>query len=1082
MSILEIRLFGGFTTWQEGKVVEPFRTQKARALVAYLLLQPGRAHSRASLAELLWPDAPQKRAAHNFRQALTFLRPTLNREGFPPLLSVTRQSVSLSSSRFLQVDVLEIERLLAQDTIPALAQAVSLYHGPLLEGFYLDGSPEFEIWMSAEREKWQSRVLAALDQLAEHWLDQGDYTAAQGYLQQAISIDPWHEQAYRELMGLLALQGDTAGALAQYERCCQILMEGLGVEPLAETQVLADQIQAGLIALSAAAVSDNFEGGMTLKFAGRGPEHARLVRILTERHPHHPHLALLEGNLGIGKSRLMAEFSRYAAIHGALCLSGRCLSYQVPVPYQPLVMALRQGLPALREPVPEVWLAELARLLPEITAENSPLPLPAATGDAAERQRLFSAVGHFIERVGMPEQPLVIFLDDLHWADNASLDLLKFLLFQGPSRLLVVGAYRPEDAPANHPLTQLRRTLGRDRRVERILLQPLEAKDIESMVEALVRERDRAALAKYLSLESQGNPFFMTELLYNLQEIVTPGSDLWTLPTGWQNAVQPLTSSMQDVVLERVERLSADSLALFQDAAVIGQTFVEEALAAISGKAVSPYLADWQQRHLIRPNERGFEFAHDKIRQVVYETIPLSHRQSRHLAVAQYLANQEEQAALTAQLAHHYFHSAEPILALPYFLRAAEEAMRVLAFEEAASLCTQALALSPIKLEERYQLLQLRHSAYQYIGDTEREGQDAAEMVKIAQNSGNPRQLADAVQRLGRYYYLRGEVEEARQTFAEVVGFARANGDLGTAARILDTLAMLFRGSRKGHQEALRLQDEALAMVREAGVRPFEAMLLADKSVILAEIGDLGTALETIERAVSLLRAEDVKRYLPHVLYIRGSIFRLIGQYELARADFDEALALCTALNIGTYLMVIYSNKGRLGLASADLEMARHAYGEMMRLAAIDARPLMRGKAHLGLGWAAYQSGDFQAAFDHLSQAADLCKQEDIQNQVLAQSLLGLALVGLGDKEQALHIIEAGVKLVEAGEIVLIEKPQLFWSYYWIFQENGRPAEAKQWLQKGRQWVTTQMETLPEQWRKDFLRSLNGRIGQNSLD
>jgi tetratricopeptide (TPR) repeat protein len=785
---------------------------------------------------------------------------------------------------------------------------------------------------------------------------------------------------------------------------------------------------------------------------------------------------LLEGVLGIGKSRLMSEFRRYAAVHGAVCLFGRCLSYQVPVPYQPLVMALRESLAALRETIPQVWLAELARLLPEIAAENPDLSQLSPTGDAAERQRLFSAVTHLVDRVGQPQQTVIMFLDDLHWADKASLDLLQFLLYEGPARLLIIGAYRPEDTPAAHPLTQLRRSLSRERRVEIIPLQPLEQTSIESLVANLVQASDRVRLAKFLSPESQGNPFFLTELLYSLREIAAAGSSVWKLPPGWEQDIQPLTRSMQDVVLDRVERLSPVSLNALKAAAVIGHTFEAAMLAAVSERDTAEFLVDWQQRHLVKSVGSGYEFAHHKIQQVVYETIRLAQRQAWHLAAGQYLAGQDGSTNRTTQLAHHYYHSAEPVLALPYFLQAAREAIEVLAFEEVVFLCTLALTLSPLELVVHYQLLQLRHRAYQFIGDTESEGRDAMEMVGLAQNSGDPRQLADAVQRLGRYYYLRGELEEARQTFSEVVGVAKASGDVGTAVRILDTLAMLFRGSVTGQKEALRLQDEALAMARDAAASQMEAMLLADKSVILAEIGILGTAVELIQRAEKLLRAENVTGYLPHVLYIRGGVYSLIGQYELAQADFDEALTLCKALNIGTYLTVIYSNMGRLALAAGKFDMARRHYSEMLHLAEVDGRPLVVGKAQLGLGWAAYLEADFQSAFDYLSRSIALCEREDVQNRVLAEALLGLTLVGLNETKQAVKVIDNGIKLFEAGEKVLVEKPQIFWSYYWILQEAGRTAEADHWLRAGRELVAAQAESLPEQWREAFYKSLNGRF------
>jgi hypothetical protein len=128
----------------------------------------------------------------------------------------------------------------------------------------------------------------------------------------------------------------------------------------------------------------------------------------------------------------------------------------------------------------------------------------------------------------------------------------------------------------------------------------------------------------------------------------------------------------------------------------------------------------------------------------------------------------------------------------------------------------------------------------------------------------------------------------------------------------------------------------------------------------------------------------------------------------------------------------------------------------------------MRGKALLGLGWAAYLESDFQTAFDHLNQAAALCGQEDIQNRTLAESLLGLALMGLDEREQAVRVIEPGMKLCEAGEQVIIEKPQIFWSYYWILGEVGRHSQAEQWLQAGKEIIAAQAQSLKTSGRFDI--------------
>jgi DNA-binding SARP family transcriptional activator len=1058
--MITIQLLGGFGVWQDGQPGPRFPTQKARALLAYLAYQADQAQPRSVLADLLWPDASAQRSAHNLRQALTFLRQGLAEGHAAANLIITRQSVRLTPGPALQIDILNLAHLLATDDRTAWAEAVALYHGPLLAGFYLDDAPEFETWLLAERERWQATILSTLSKLADFHRVRGEYNLARTHLQHTLSLDPWHEQAYRELMRLQAMQGDRAGALAQFEKARQALKIGLGVTPLPETEALADQIRQGIFPPSPSQAQ-----AWVLPFVGRGAEHARLAAAFT--FASRPRLVLLEGVSGLGKTRLMTEFSHYATAHGTICLPGRCLAYAVPVPYQPLVMILRAALPHHQQPLPSVWLAELARLLPELTRQYPNLPPLPTNPDPTERQRLFTAVAHLLASVGTEQQPLMLLLDDLHWADTASLDLLQFLLHAQLPRLLAIGTVRPEDTPAEHPLTRLRRGLSREHLVEVITLTPLTEGAVRTLVAHWVGADDAAAMGDFLARESEGNPFVLSELVYDLVESLTPDPGPWVLPANWRAQIPRLTPALRDVVLDRVERLPPASLQALQIAAVIGHSFDLATVAEISQQSVDGFLDDWQMRHLVQWRTGAVEFAHDKIRAVLYETIPPTQRQRWHEATAQILQRQEGVAA--GILAHHFYHSPDPTQALPYLLQAAEEASHLLALAEVITLCNQALAISPISLSMQYELFRQRQRAYQFGGDTEGEGRDAAALVHIAQQTGEPRQLAEAVQRLGRFYYLRGQISEARQTIMEIVNLARMSGQVDVAVRVLNMVAMLFRETVAGQAEALRYQAEALGLARAAANPQFEAMLMCDTAVLLAEKGDWGEALRLAQAGLALLRQEKAEGYLPHALYILGGLWREIGQMTQAQDRLDEALALCQQQGIGTYLLSIHLERGRLALERDQLTEARQSYAQVQQLAEQAGRSLIVGKAHLGLGWVAYQDGDFTQAHLHLEQAIALCGQEELRTQLIAQALLGLTWLGLDQVAKAVAVIEVGMAIAAAGERVLVARPQLYWTYYRILTYAGRPMEARDWLQMAQTLLITQSARLPDPWRETFL-------------
>jgi predicted ATPase len=928
----------------------------------------------------------------------------------------------------------------------------------LLPGFYLKDAPEFETWLLAERERWQTAVLQAMDRLAAHHQIRGENDTARRYLQRALDLDPWHEQAHRDLMRLLALSGDSAGALAQYEKCRESLQAGLGVEPLPETQALAAHIRSGSLPIQA-----NDTGSLALQFVGRGGEHAQLVRLF-QRQRATPHLVLLAGALGIGKSRLMEEFGRYAASRGALLLSGRCLAFGVPVPYQPFVMALRVGLTAARTPLSPAWGAELARLLPELGA-------PADDGDETARQRLFTAVATFLGTLGQPKQPIVLLLDDLHWVDAASLDLLKFLLYHAPPRLLVVGSYRLEDTAAEHALIQLRRELSRDGLVTHMFLPGLDETAVQTITASLVQAKQVTELARYLWQESHGNGFVLKELLYELAETYELTALPWQLPLHWADGLQRLTERIRDVVLGRVVRLPAASQEALNKAAVIGTAFTLDVLTAVQPDPLLPeYLHQWQKRGLVRSAGHEFEFAHEKIRAVLLEALPPEQKADWHRRVAEALLQIHPNAV--SELAHHFFLSPEPMQALPFLLKAAQQAASALAFAEAIALCSQALALMPAAPDMQVALLLLRQRAYQFLGETEAEGQDAVALLLLAQTAGNPQQLAAAVQRLSRFYYQRGRVTEARQAVAEILKVARESGEVETAVRLLNMMAMLFRETTAGQAEAAHWQSEALRLAREAGDARMEGLLLSDTAVVLSEKGDWGAALTQVQTGLDLLRQAKATSYWPHALYILAGLYRAVGQYVLAETALDEALNLCRAHQLGAYLIQVFLEQGQLALVQHRLPEARQSFAQVRQLAEEGGRPLIVARTLLSLGQVAYQSESFAEAQGLLAQARALCPADKVNLQAAIQAALALALLGLDREAAALETSAAAIKTVANTAYVFTDRPQIYWSHVQVLRATAQAAEARHWLQKAAGILAKEAATLPEEMQEGFKKAV----------
>jgi DNA-binding SARP family transcriptional activator len=249
MARLSLFLLGPFQVFLAGRPVTGFESARVRALLAYLAAESGRAHPRAAVAELLWPEQPHGVAAADLRHALATLRKTLEDQATdPPCLLITHETLQFNPVCDVFVDLLRFGACTNQAHLPTLEacqEAVNLYRGRFLEGFGLDHSPEFESWMILMRERIDFLAGQALARLVRHAAEQGDLPQAVSWTQQQLALQPWNEEVHQQLIWLLAHGGLRAAALHQYDVCVRMLATELGVEPQPATQGLAERIRAG---------------------------------------------------------------------------------------------------------------------------------------------------------------------------------------------------------------------------------------------------------------------------------------------------------------------------------------------------------------------------------------------------------------------------------------------------------------------------------------------------------------------------------------------------------------------------------------------------------------------------------------------------------------------------------------------------------------------------------------------------------------------------------------------------------------------------------------------------------------------
>ena len=708
VAVVQIQLLGGFTLTCDGALVEGITTPRLQSLVAYLVLHRDTPHLRQHLAFLFWPDSSEAQALNNLRQLLHSLRRTL--PDVSALLLVDNRALQWRRDVSLRLDVDEFGHALAVveggergHDASALAAAgerlLEMYQADLLPGCY-------DEWIALERERLRERFIHALGRLIEIHEAQRHFAAAIRYARRAIRCDPLNEDAYRSLMRLLALTGDRAGELRAFQACESTLQRELGIGPSQATEELHQR----LLHLEAVPATDNQPAtapGDTRHqplaappaLVGRAREWDTLHQAWQAASTQGPGFALITGEPGIGKSRLAEELVHWVRHRGVSTATTRSYAVEGQLSFAPVIEWLRG--PALRphlQRLDTVWLTEIARILPELLAENPDLPHYEPLTEYGQRLRFFHALALAV--LAAP-QPLLLVMDDLQWCDQETLEWLHFLLrFDAKARVLILGIARTEETPPQHTLHTLLRHLRNTVAVTEIALQPLDAAETAELAARMIDRVLDTASAMRLFGETEGNPLFVIEAVRAgldnlLMQRPTSGHEaLSQAPTG-----APLPPGVRAVIAGRLAQLSAPARELAALAATVGRAFSLDMLAHVSHadeeQIVGALDELWQRRIVREQGAATYDFTHDKLREVAYAEAGAPQRHLWHRRIAQALESLHptDLDAVSGQIAAHYDRGGSIERAIPYYHRAALVAQRVFAHEDAIHLLRHCLAL-----------------------------------------------------------------------------------------------------------------------------------------------------------------------------------------------------------------------------------------------------------------------------------------------------------------------------------------------------------------------------------------------------
>jgi DNA-binding SARP family transcriptional activator/tetratricopeptide (TPR) repeat protein len=903
-----ISLLGAPRIERDGVPVE-VDTRKATALAAYLAVTR-RGHTRDALAGLLWPEYNQGRARAALRRTLSSLGKA-REEGW---LLADRESVDLAHDA-IWVDVVRFEDLLAAcklhghpesevcaECLPLLTEAVERYRDDFMAGFGLRDSVAFDDWQFFQSESLRRELAGALDRLARGRGAVGEWEAAVAHARRWLSLDVLHEPAHRTLMTLYAWSDERAAALRQYRECVRILDQELGVAPLEETTLLYRAIQENdlppqpTLSEHRPAVRQEAEAAPAPTTVPRSPENVLVGRdpeweALLEAYAsigEGGRVVVIEGEAGIGKTRLAEEFVTHVSEGGASTVIARCYAGEKNLAYGPFIEGLsaalgRESGGRLKD-LPAVSLQEAARLLPDLSPDSSPAP-PLDTPGA--RSRFFAEVVRVLQAILNGPPPGVLFLDDLHWADDASLGLLNYLIRRLDDKpLCVLLTWRAEDVPEGHRLRELLAGARRSGTATVLSLERLSPESVEELVGNVVP--DAVMLGPRLSDETEGLPLFLAEYLAAVEKgELDLGDDTWSLPGG-----------VQDLLRTRLGTVDEASEQILATAAVVGRSFDFDTVRTASGRGEEETLDALEElisRGLIREIGAAgvtpsYDFDHDKLRTLVYEETSLARKRLLHRRTAAALAGGargREANSLAGQIARHHRLAGQDVEAARYYLLAGDYARSLHANSEALSHYEEALALG-------HPDAAALHGA---IGDLRtRTGEYGAALAsyEAAASSARAEDLAEIEHKIGNVHARLGERDLARLHYESALNEFSQTGSESELARLYADWSLLSHGQDEP-EEATAFARQALALAEVTGDTRALAQAHNMLGILAGKSGDQEAALrhlgESLDLAEALGDSDARVAALNNLALARESGGEPVEALKLA----ESALRLCVA-------------------------------------------------------------------------------------------------------------------------------------------------------------------------------------------
>ncbi|MCP4360560.1 MAG: tetratricopeptide repeat protein, partial [Chloroflexi bacterium] len=858
-----LRLLGPFEIQQQTGNV-PKLGRKTRALLAYLAATSSQ-HTRRNLMEMFCPEATDPAAA--LRWHLSRIRRQLDGD----ILLTPADKIKLNSG-IIQCDHHEFQQIMAnpaKQTVADLNHAFRQYRGRFLEKLNLPNAPTFDIWLLGERARYRQLFENGSHILISRLIQQQKYDAAIPVAQALLQTNPLLEIVQTQLIWLYAQTGQRDSALKQFAQCKTLLWQELAVTPAPDllalheaivhhqplTAVTDETAPDGSVRLSETAVSD---------FVGRYTEQSQLQTIWRNGGG----IVLVEAVAGGGKTRLIEEFRRDLP-ENTVQLSGHSYESTRNIPYQPWLPILENYLASQKQDLLQKlaprWQQQLGSLLPDLYSS------PAATPN---QQQLFRAITHLLTELSA-SQPTVVLLEDLQWADEASLQLFQFIAQQRPRRtasFLLIGTFRSEEVADNTALPTLLHDLGRVA-VARMALRPLTAIEVEQMITHLWRHLPpgfNAPLMRDTLLQSAGgNPLFTSEILH---ELVSAAA----LPE-----ILPIPPSLTALTARRLKQMPASGRQVIESLAVLDRPAHFDLAQQISARTEEETLVAIEMGlrwRLLQPDERTqVDFSHDLFRTAVIAQLSPVRRTILHRRTAQTLT---QWGADAATLSHHWQQAGDKSNEAKYAALAGQEAAALFANEEAIHYFERVVAIQPTPAIWR--------------------------------------QLGDVQKRIGRWDNAQSAYEQALLLTENMnVVYERASIDLSLGK------LLIARGNYKPAHFHL---DQAETAFRQHDCQPELADTYNNQAIIAYRQGNYETALAKYKAAVQIDQSLDDRTGMAIRFGNMGLVYLDQNKLDQAQDLLDQSLQLSRQLRNQEYIANRLGNLGIVASAKGDYDGALQLY------------------------------------------------------------------------------------------------------------------------------------------------------------